>query len=174
MTGLELRAWRLGLDISLDEASDRLDVSRRRLASIEASERDVPAEVVARTVVGPVTGVVVGAEETSNAAAFDPVSAGLKRWVFPAHLPERDWVKHPVGEKYQRVEFRTVSRLFPDPIPYDAPAWAGTDAIVTASGRCFHYWTGAEIKHLDLTGVRGFVPNDGSSARQRKPKEKRS
>lgn len=98
-------------------------------------------------------------------ADFDPVKAGLRPWgERPSNIPERDLSKTPLQPGWRRLSWRVINATIPSPIPYHAPLWAGPDAIVTASGRCYHYATGQEIRRYEPSGVK-FKPNDGSSAR---------
>ena len=115
----------------------------------------------------------------SEIAGFDPEAEGLVRLKRShSEIPGCDvsWDTRPVGPKWQRIPgcIRVVSAKIVDPVPYEAPAWAGWRGVVTKVGLVFDYEAGHRMKDYSST-LRGggFTPNDGSTARQRKPKEKK-
>jgi hypothetical protein len=82
-------------------------------------------------------------------AVFDPVAAKLKpmselppyggqqRYLSPSPLT-KGWQLIPGG-------YRVVSGRIPDPINYEAPAWAGWRGIVTSTGDVYDYETGMQM-----------------------------
>ena len=165
MTGPELRAWRDRLGLTLDEAADRLDIGRRSLIRYEAGERPIPASLIAQLVGGVVKPAIEAIEAAPRTSGFDPTDPkhmlapiGLR----PDRIPERDFTKFPLDEtKWQRMgDYRIVSALIPDPIPYlprkDARgndvgpyAWIGPRGVINAAGDAFDYETGR--KYTDPT-----------------------
>jgi len=181
MDGATFKAWRLGMGLSQPGAGDRFSVTDRTVKRWESGETPIPddvAELIRSGAEPPPVGKLMGPAPTLGprketvlkvGPRFDPEAAGLKRWVRPDGLQPRDLTKNPVGDGWQVLEWRVIHGSIPEPLAYDAPEWAGPLAIVTASGRCFHYATGREIKPWGTTG-RGWKPNDGSKANLRKVK----
>lgn len=155
MTAAELKAWREREGLTLDDASERLDVGRRSYIRYENGERPIPASLVAQLVdlvvlPAPEALPSLSPSTTAVVVAFDPVKAGLERLptsnaiyhadaAFDTREPDKGWKRIPGA-------VRVVRDTIPDPIPYAAPAWAGWRGVITASGRVFDYETGAELK----------------------------
>ena len=173
MDAAEFRTLRIAADRSVTALADELGLARMTATRYESGDRPIPDDVADRLRAlgvdpGPITTKPDAAVVTlpvAKASTFDPIRVGLKPWgERPDGVLARDFDKHPVGAGWQVVMWRVVHSSIPDPIPYEAPAWAGWRGVVTASGRVFDYETGAEMRDIHGVGPKSPRRAPGSLA----------
>jgi transcriptional regulator with XRE-family HTH domain len=155
------RALRAQTGLSQGGLADKLGISRPTVARYEAGEREIPGDIadLLDTFAQPDT--VQPDTIVSKAAPIVsvPELSKLTPWTV-TNIPSRAW--RPIDEsRWQRVGHRIVSAKIPEPIPYEAPSWAGWRGIITKSGRVFDYETGAEMRELGVS-PRPDGPTPGS------------
>ncbi len=161
MTADEFKALRARSGLSQGGLADKLGLSRPTIARYESGEREIPGDIadlldtLARSdTAEPDTIVSKPAPIVSSVLDLSK----LTPWTIPAGLEKRTL---PVMPGWQVCGHRVVHDTIPDPIPYDAPTWAGWRGILTSSGRVYDYETGKPMKPLNF-GPRPDGPAPGS------------
>lgn len=179
MNGSDLKAWLASEGLNGTAGAARLGVTRETLSRMVNGTRPVSAEVQARMgEPAPLIDIAraILAEADATATAFDPRKAGLKR--LPASHAyfgpgmAQIWDDRPVKSPWQRIDgcIRVVHESIPNPIPYEAPPWAGWRGVVTADGRVFDCDTGHEMRDFS---ARPMAPRIAPGSRLKLVKVKR-
>ncbi len=171
MNAQEFKAARRALGLNQVGAAFKFGVDRRTIIRWEDGSSPIPAnvtfsvELMSHVTSGEPEKVTSENEPTPIVTSSGLDLSKLTPWTVP-NIPGRDWF--PLDEtKWQRCGYRVVSALIPEPIPYEAPKWAGWRAILTRSGRVFDYETGREMKPLQ-TFRRPEPPTPGSRQIEKK------
>ncbi len=163
MTNEELKAWRLGLGLSQDDAADRLDVTKRTYQRYEAGERPIPASLailIASGLDASAAGLVsdmalqvadpVAASPTPARPAIDPIALGWTpaRTTHTVLGASASWDTREPKPGWKRIPgcIRVVHEAIPDPLPFDPPARHGPRAVLTASGAVYDQITGRRMQ----------------------------
>ncbi len=164
MTADEFKALRARSGLSQGGLADKLGVTRATVnrwetgavpvAAFVTSELMLDVTAEAKVTPDPVTSVAV--RSTNVTLALD--LSKLTPWIIPPGIEKRTL---PIYPGWQVCGHRVVHDTIPDPIPYDAPTWAGWRGILTSSGRVYDYETGKPMKPLNF-GPRPDGPAPGS------------
>ncbi len=169
MDAEQFKALRAQSGLSQGGLADKLGVTRATINRWETGATSV-ADYVTRELMLDVTSEanVTPQPVTSKAVRSANVTPAidlskLTPWTKPLGLVERnfDGPGFHLRPGWQRCAWRVVSAKIPDPIPYDAPSWAGWRGVLTKSGRVFDYETGREMKPLGVV-PRPVGPAPGS------------
>lgn len=184
MEGTALKARRVELGMTLSEAAAIWGCGRRSLARYEKAAT-VPDEVARAAMEGAPADPKAAAEKIAARVASVPAIADKRHprpydfKTAPAfcaglrHLPASNvlfkadpaWDRRPCGEGWQRVPgaCSVVHGDIPDPLPFQAPAWAGPLGIMSANGGAYHAHAGHRLRDPHRVERQGTVRTMGTA-----------